>query len=132
VLAYPFLNKAPDVNPDLAANLAQLPHMLRFPHDGVDFMYPSYLCDIDRDDARFASLDGNSLIGFLETLVIVSEYDDLRPSGEEFARQAASEGVSVHVRLSEGMLHGHLNRSAAVPEVDASLSQIAEFIAGVR
>jgi acetyl esterase/lipase len=72
---------------------------------------------------------GNApLDGFPTTRILISEYDDFRPSGELFAAQLAEAGVPVEAQLAAGMLHGHLNRTPALPEVSRSLDFLATGI----
>ena len=60
--------------------------------------------------------------GFPSTLVVVCEKDDLRPSGEAFARQLADAGIAVDLHLEPGAGHGHINEPSdptALPTVEA-------------
>ena len=55
------------------------------------------------------------------------EHDDLRPSGEAFARSSREAGVDVALHLEAGADHGHINEPSdptALPTIDA----IAEWI----
>lgn len=127
VLAYPLLHRQLAVGPELEAILAEVPPLFRFSQAAVEHMFDAYLDGIT--DAPFVSLEHNNLKGFPPSLVILSEYDDLRPSGEAYAEQAKADGAPVETYLAEGMLHGHLNRTPAVPEVSSSLNRMARFIA---
>lgn len=126
VLAYPFLHRQLEVGPELEKLLTEVPPIFRFTQTGVDYLYGAYLNGLA--DAPYLSLEHNSLAGFPPSLVILSEYDDLRPSGESFAEQATAEGVKVETYLAPGMLHGHLNRLPAVQEVSSSLDRIVSFL----
>ncbi|MET0861263.1 MAG: alpha/beta hydrolase [Microbacterium sp.] len=78
-----------------------------------------------RDPHAFAAL--GRVDGFPPTLVIVCEKDDLRPSGEAFARQLGDAGIEVHVHLEEDAGHGHINEPSdptALPTIEA----IADWI----
>ncbi len=78
-----------------------------------------------RDPHAFAAL--GRVDGFPPTLVVVCEKDDLRPSGEAFARQLVDAGVEVELRLEPGADHGHINEPSdptAVPTIEA----IAQWI----
>lgn len=60
--------------------------------------------------------------GLPPTFVLVCESDELRPSGEAFARQLETAGVDVVLRLEQGAGHGHINEPAdptALPTVEA-------------
>jgi acetyl esterase len=73
-----------------------------------------------RDPHAFAAL--GRVDGFPPTLVVVCENDDLRPSGEAFARQLDDAGVAVELHLEPGADHGHINEPAdptALPTVEA-------------
>lgn len=73
-----------------------------------------------RDPHAFAAL--GRVNGFPSTLVVVCEKDDLRPSGEAFARQLADAGVEVEVHLEPGAGHGHINEPSdptALPTIEA-------------
>jgi acetyl esterase len=49
------------------------------------------------------------LTGLPPTLVLNSEYGDLRASGEAFANALAEAGTPVRVRFEPGVTHSHLN-----------------------
>lgn len=126
VLAYPFLHRQLEVGPELEKLLTEVPPLFRFTQTAVDYMYGAYLNGMA--EAPYLSLDDNQLTGFPPSLVILSEYDDLRPSGESYADQATADGAKVETYLAPGMLHGHLNRLPAVPEVSSSLDRIVSFL----
>jgi acetyl esterase/lipase len=60
--------------------------------------------------------------------MVLSEYDDLRGSGELFELQLREVGVSVESTVAVGMLHGHLNLNPAaeMPEIERSLDFLAD------
>jgi acetyl esterase len=62
------------------------------------------------------------------TAIVVSEYDDLRPSGDLLAVQLEESGVPVQTYLAAGMLHGHLNRAPSLKEVDRTLDLLASVL----
>lgn len=129
VLVYPFLHQRLEVGPKLERLMTEVPSLFRFTQTAVSDMYGAYLNG--SAEARYLSLEENRLTGFPPPLVILSEYDDLRPSGESYAEQAAEEGIKVETCLARGMLHGHLNRLPAVPEVSSSLDRIVSFLGSV-
>jgi acetyl esterase len=66
--------------------------------------------------------------GFPPTLIVVCEHDELRPSGEVFARHLAEAGVGATLRLEAGAGHGHINEPSdptALPTVEAISDWIA-------
>lgn len=52
---------------------------------------------------------GQDLTGFPETLIVNSERDTLRTSGEAFARELEAHQATAHVEFEAGTNHGHLN-----------------------
>ena len=73
-----------------------------------------------RDPHAFAAL--GRVDGFPPTLVVVCERDDLRPSGQAFARQLEEAGIEVELHLEPGAGHGHINEPSdptALPTVEA-------------
>lgn len=130
LLAYPFLHfPNPATTPELAAELAELAPLLRIGPGNVADMVRGYvgrLTDLPPDAMPGAA----RLIGLPRTSVVVSEYDDLRPSAELFAEQLCESGVEVETSLATGMTHGHLDRVPAVPQVAASLEFFAAALRG--
>ncbi|MGT2425276.1 alpha/beta hydrolase fold domain-containing protein [Amnibacterium kyonggiense] len=127
LLAYPalhFPNPAPE--DALAAELRALPPVLRFPPQTVVEIFRAYLGRITGIPS--AETPGAAdLSGYPPVRIVVSEFDDLRGSGELFAQQLASCGVPVERTVAEGMLHGHLNIPPVdlIPEIARSLDFLA-------
>jgi acetyl esterase/lipase len=128
LLAYPALHfPNPMAEDAVAAELRALPPMLRFTPGVALAIFGGYLGRIT--DIPSAETPGLAdLTGFPPTRIVVSELDDLRSSGELFARQLASIGIRAELTVAEGMLHGHLNipPAAELPEIARSL----DFLAG--
>lgn len=85
--------------------------------------------DMLADPYAFAAL--GAVDGFPPTLVVVCELDDLRPSGEAFARQLDASGVPVSLHIEAGAGHGHIDEPAdptALPTIQA----IAQWIENAR
>ena len=78
-----------------------------------------------RDPHAFAAL--GRVDGFPRTLVVVCEKDDLRPSGEAFARQLADAGIDVELHLESGAGHGHINEPSD-PTALPTVAAVAEWI----
>jgi acetyl esterase/lipase len=130
LLAYPFAHfPVPALDDDTAAEMARLPAALRFTPASIEAMVQGYVGRIS--DVPPLALPGHADVGGLpRTHVLVSEYDDLRPSGELLERQLRACGVPVRSYLAAGMLHGHLNRTPALAEVSRSLDFFAEALRG--
>jgi acetyl esterase len=60
--------------------------------------------------------------GFPPTLVVVCEFDGLRPSGEAFAAMLSDWGVDVRLHLEPGADHAHINEPSdptALPTIES-------------
>lgn len=66
--------------------------------------------------------------GLPPTSVVLSDVDDLRPSGELFVLQLQDAGVPVRSMVAAGMLHGHLDLPP-LPELPA-VGESLDFLAG--
>jgi acetyl esterase/lipase len=130
-IVYPALHRDPRIAPDVEAELATLPPMMQVDQRMLDFMFKRYTGDAtDVDTALVAPGDGVDLTGLPPCLVLVSEYDGLRSSGERFADAARAAGVDVDLHVAKGMPHGHLNMTPLVPQTDADLDLLAAFVRG--
>jgi len=98
------------------------------PHGGLALNFAGSVEALG-DPHAFAAL--GSVDGFPPTFVLVCESDDLRPSGEAFARQLDAAGIGVALRLEAGADHGHINEPAdptALPTIEA----IVRWIGGTQ
>ena len=127
VLAYPTLQAVqatPD--PELRALLDGDPSADVFTPDFVRGMYENYLGS-DPDTADVYAVPGaaepTALASCPPTSMVNDEPDELRVSGEAFARSLAAAGVKVDVVVEPGTTHGHLNR----PEESAFAATIDRF-----
>ncbi|MBT2486504.1 MULTISPECIES: alpha/beta hydrolase fold domain-containing protein [unclassified Microbacterium] len=129
LLAYPFVHfPVPAPSAELTEMMAGLPPLVRFSEPAIAGMVQSYVGRLT--DIPPAALPGAATLdGLPPTTIVLSEYDDLRPSGERLHQQLVDAGVPVSTYLSRGMLHGHLNRFPSLPEVEESLNTLAR---GVR
>ncbi|WP_292788185.1 MULTISPECIES: alpha/beta hydrolase fold domain-containing protein [unclassified Microbacterium] len=131
VLAYPTLQAvqaAPE--PELRALLDGDPSADVFTPDFVRRMYENYLGS-DPDTADVYAVPGTAeptaLASFPPTIMVNDETDELRVSGEAFARSLAAAGVEVAAVVEPGTTHGHLNR----PEEAAFAATIDRFAARI-
>jgi len=130
LLAYPLEHfPTPPNDPAVVAELDQVPAMLRFPEQYQLGIVHNYLGRIDDLPADVAP--GNFPVdGLPEAWIAPSEYDDLRPSGELFAKQLEESGVPAHVEIARGMVHGHLGRGPSLEPVAATLDFFAAALRG--
>jgi len=134
VLAYPtLLARQPVPGPELRAALDADPEADRFGPVAVEAMYRDYLAG-EVDGAPAAAVPGTAttvqLSAFPETLIVTSEVDELRLSGEDFARRLAVAGRDVRIVTEPGTQHGHLNRPE-LPAAARSLGRIVSRLAGL-
>lgn len=87
----------------------------------LDLMNRNYAGSRDALANRLAFAGGHDLTGFPPTLVINAEHDNMRASGDLFARELSSTGVDVEHHVLPGTHHAFLNR----PHLDAFASAIA-------
>jgi acetyl esterase/lipase len=107
--------------------------MLRFTATDIAFLTRTYL-------GRLTDIPANLMPGLARlqglpaTVVLLSEYDDLRGSGELFVEQLTEAGVPVTSTVAEGMLHGHLNLPPIddMAEIGRSLDVLAEALRSAR
>lgn len=130
LLAYPFVHfPVPALDDETAAQMLDLPAMLRFTTGSIEDMVRNYV-------GRLTDLPSDALPGAAKltdlpaTAIAISEYDDLRPSGELLATQLEESGVPVHRYLAAGMLHGHLNRNPSLIEVERTLDFFVATLVG--
>jgi acetyl esterase/lipase len=131
VLVYPVVHATiPPPSPTLAAELAQLPRMLRFLPEDVDAITGNYLGGAPSSATGYAMPANADLTGLGSVLVVNAEFDDLRTSGQAFTAALAMTGVDVRQLLVRGHLHGFLNYGLEYDDVRAVLNLMAAEVAG--
>ncbi len=128
VLGYPVLHDpVPPGSPAHDERMAALPSVLRFSPESTSEINRNFLGE-NASDVAYAFPGLGEPAGLPRTLVVLCEYDDLRPSGERFVvEQLRAAGVSVDVDLVAGVPHGHLN-IPGLPAALRSLAGIADFL----
>lgn len=123
VLVYPVLHAVlPPAGPDAARATAALPAEARFSPAFTRAINANYVGGTEHLGDGIAFPANSDVRGMPGTLVINAEADDLRASGEAFARQLLDAGVDVDVRFEPGTAHGYLNLpgdAAAIATIDA-------------
>ncbi|WP_297081640.1 alpha/beta hydrolase [uncultured Demequina sp.] len=129
VLAYPVAHAAlPSLDPATAQAVAGLPENARFRPDTVAAMNLNYVGDADVLTNAYAFPGGQDLTGMPPTLIVNSEADDLRATGEAFGRELSAAGVDATTLYEPGTTHGHLNRPEE-PHAERSLTTILDWLA---
>lgn len=126
LLAYPVAHAPiPEPAPDLAALLATVPIVLRFPPEATDSINLNYIgSDPTAADGYAFVGHATDLTGYPPTYIENCEFDDLRASGERLGEQLAEAGVDVTVVTAAGVPHGHLN-AVGSPLTAVSLDRFA-------
>ena len=128
LLAYPLVHfPLPALPASVVHEMAVMPSMLHFDTEFTISNLQAHLGRITDFPAGIAP--GNfPLEGMPAAFIAPAEYDELRPSGELFARQLESVGIPVAVQLAEGQVHGHLDRNPTLPAVEKTLQFFAEAL----
>ncbi|GAB2831447.1 alpha/beta hydrolase [Lentzea nigeriaca] len=128
LLAYPFVHfPVPALDDETAAVVRDLPPLMRFHPSSIEDMVRTYV-------GRLTNLPAEAMPGAADltalppTSIVLSELDELRPSGELLAHQLEESGVPASVSVATGMPHGHLNRTPALSGVDDSLEFLARAL----
>lgn len=128
LLFYPVLHsEVPAPSDAAAAAAASIPDDLRFTPEFMKAINLNYVGDSALLNDPVAFPANAALTGFPSTLLINSESDDLRPSGEEFARQLEASGVRVETDFEPGTVHGYLDHPG-LAEAIASIERMAEWM----
>lgn len=130
VLAYPLLHAAiPAPAPATAPDLEDIPRDRAFPPELVRAFNLNYVADDESllTDPRVYPGEGD-VAGLPPTIIVNSQWDDLRPSGERFAEQLEAAGVPVECSFEPDTFHGHLD----VPEGEGFARTLATFLVWLR
>lgn len=128
VLAYPVMHDVlPTAPADLARRVAGAPIELRFPPDKCDEANLNYVGDESRLTHPYAFPAHADLVGLPPTLIVTSDLDELRMSGEAYAAALVLAGVDVSVVREVGTWHGHLNESQT-PEARRTVARMTAWL----
>lgn len=129
LLIYPTLHF--ELLPPSAAGesaLALLNPVARFPADDVRAMNMQFIGRSELSDDQYAFPGHGDLSGLPPVLVVVSEADDLRSSGEEFVRQVAAAGGTVRLEIEPNSTHGHLDQPYE-PQGARTIARMVDWVA---
>jgi acetyl esterase len=127
VLVYPLVHAAtPESSAELRASITRMAPAFSFTSEVVAALTEHYAgAAASTDPVAFA---GNAdLVGQPATLIINAEADELRASGEEFARQLRDVGVKVESITEPGTFHGYLD-DPSLAEASTTLMTIEHWI----
>ncbi|WP_115728062.1 alpha/beta hydrolase [Actinomyces culturomici] len=128
ILVYPVLHDViPPAPADLLARMDEIPEEARFTPELCDELNLNYVGDASLCAHPYAFPAHGDVTGFPPALVITSELDTLRPSGQAFAADLASAGVDLRLVREPNALHGHLNR-LETPEALRTVARIIDWL----
>lgn len=126
VLVYPALHdELPDPSDELSQALVRSNRDLDA--DGVREMALNYAGSAEAAMNPYAFPPRGSAAGLPPVLILNSDYDLLRASGEAYANQIAAAGGRVTVRFEPDTPHGHLNQPH-LPAAHTSIDTIVEWL----
>ncbi len=130
LLAYPMVHAVlPEPSAELAAKLAALAPDQAFSRESTVELNLNYVGgDPALLAARYAFAGDGDLTGFPRTIIVNSDGDSLRSSGEQLARQLRAAGAEVTLVREDGTLHGHLND----PENEGAHRTLGRFTRWLR
>jgi acetyl esterase/lipase len=129
VLAYPLLHsELPPLSDELRHSVRGLRRLGTFTDWMVRWMARSYVSPQHPERLPQALPGGSDLTGFPTTLIVNSERDTLRASGEKFAEELRSHGRTVDMSFERGTRHGHLNK----PEHPGFRPTISTMVSWIR
>ncbi len=126
LLVYPALHDRLPESPEVLAKTRVLPRGARILDGTVAYFFRAYRGH--QTETPYVSVEHRDLGSLPPCLLVVNEYDDLRASGDAFAALARACGADLDVYLARGMVHGHLGMTPLVPEVDATLTELARAL----
>jgi len=128
VLVYPLVHpQLPPLSEELAAKTACLSPLASFCPEVLDPLVENYLGGALAEAHPHAMPALADPSGLPPTLIINSEHDALRASGEAYAAQLSTAGVEVEVHCAPGVMHGHFNHPW-LPATQEGLDQIRDFV----
>lgn len=121
ILAYPVVHaELPALSDEIQLKVENLNPDFRFLPEKVVSMSLDYVGDTNLFSDPIAFPANSDLNSFPQTLIVNSEHDDLRSSGEAFGKLLKIAGVQTQVSYEIGSVHGHLNQ----PDTEQALNSI--------
>ena len=100
--------------------------------DSMVWFWNHYLQQEENGKNPYASpLLAEDVSGLPPALVVTAEYDPLRDEGEAYAKKLLDAGVGVTLKRYEGLIHGFIWMSGALPQGVEAIELAAEELKGV-
>ncbi|NJP90918.1 alpha/beta hydrolase [Nonomuraea sp. FMUSA5-5] len=131
LLVYPCLHpELPPASPELRAVLDRMSPAAAFAPHVTTPIVENYLGTPITEATSYAMPGlADDLSGLPRTMIINSEYDGLRASGERFAQQLRDAGVEVVLDTVPDVDHGHLARPA-LPQLEQTYADMSRWVRG--
>jgi acetyl esterase len=95
----------------------------------MHWFWDHYLPDArGREDPRASPLRAPDLSRLPPTLIQTAEYDPLRDEGEAYAMLLRAAGTPVTLQRRDGLIHGYIGMTAAVPLAATALQDAATWV----
>lgn len=128
VLVYPVLHdELPPASSELRAKVARLPREEQFTPEASRDLNLNYVGQEALLKHPYAFPANGALDGLPPTLIVNSDLDGLRASGEAYAAALAEAGVDVTVVREVGVGHGHLNQIGS-PGAQRTMHRIVAWL----
>jgi acetyl esterase len=128
VLAYPVAHYVlPEPSDELRTKALALHPDESFPPPRTKAMNDNYLGHDRGPESPYAFAGGQDLRGLPPTMIVTSDRDVLRSSGEAYAAELAAAGTDVWLVREDGTRHGHLSQPQD-PGCARSISRIAAWL----
>lgn len=130
VLIYPAMHSPfPDPRPELARKVSLLPEEERPSAEASRQINLNYVGDPDLLQHPLAFPGHGELDGMPPSLIVNSDLDAIRASGERYGAQLIEAGVDTVVIREVGAEHGHLNFPDR-PDAQRTVARIAAWLSG--
>lgn len=128
VLAYAVLHALPQpLAAELAAKVGRLEPQSVLTDELWRAMSVNYVGGAELLSDRYAFPGGHDLSGMPPTMILNSDADTARGSGQRFAAELAEAGVDAWQVLEPGTVHGHLSRADSAPAL-RSVSRVCQWL----
>lgn len=111
-----------------ASALARLNPVARFPADDMHAMNMQFIGRSTLRNDQYAFAGNGDVSGLPPILVVASEADDLRSSGEEFVRQVVAVGGTACLEVEPNSTHGHLDQPYE-PQGARTIAKMVDWLA---
>ncbi|WP_329213852.1 alpha/beta hydrolase [Streptomyces sp. NBC_01485] len=127
ILVYPALSATFTTDEQHEKLMAGVPPLFRFEQEAIGSIFHTYAAG--ETDTPYLSFENMASLGELPPmLVILSEYDDLRPPAEAVLARAEQDGLRIERYLAHGVLHGHLSMLPLLPETRSTLDRMTDYL----